>query len=251
MALFSAAKTMDIIIGIDLHKVIIPPPLTPVPDIPHFYFGPIYLWHTPAFPKIDVFINGMPACATGAMGYYFHIPTFLPCPPSMFNVKYWKKKYLKNVVLGLLTSISMSVINMICNLIDTSSKGPTKCFMKDITPSTWEKIKNSFSDYTKWQTWVQLLMPPTPYPVGNGSTAVGSPNVTVNGGPLAIVGPLVATSCSELSVVPNAMTLGFSNVMVGVSFTDFIKELAKSMAQSAFSTLVEGKLEKINIFKPD
>jgi hypothetical protein len=62
---------------------------------------------------------------------------------------------------------------------------------------------------------------------------VGSPNVTVNGGPLAFVAPLVATSCSDIPIVPNAMTLGFSNVMVGVSFADMARAIAVNAAQGA------------------
>ena len=69
-----------------------------------------------------------------------------------------------------------------------------------------------FASYSQWQTWVKLLMPPLPYPGAQGSVAVGSPNVTVNGGALAFVGPLLATSCSDIPMVPNAATLGFSNV---------------------------------------
>ena len=37
-------------------------------------------------------------------------------------------------------------------------------------------------------------------------TAIGSPNVTVNGGPLAFVAPLMAASCTDLIIVPNAAT---------------------------------------------
>jgi hypothetical protein len=78
-------------------------------------------------------------------------------------------------------------------------------------------------------------MPPIPYPGAQGSTAVGSPNVTVNGGPLAFVAPLVATSCSDIPVVPNAVTLGFSNVMVGVTIAQLIRGIAVSTAQAGIA----------------
>ena len=51
----------------------------------------------------------------------------------------------------------------------------------------------------------------------DGSTAVGSPNVTVNGGPLAFCFPSRAESSSDIPVVPNGAPIGFSNVMVGNS----------------------------------
>src|SRR5262249_58865297 len=103
------------------------------------------------------------------------------------------------------------------------------------TAATWESVKGSFSSLTKWPTWVKLLLPPLPYPGDQGSSAVGSPNVTVNGGPLGFVAPLVATSCSDIPIVPNAMTLGFSNVMVGVSFSDLLRGIAVSTAQAGVS----------------
>jgi hypothetical protein len=113
-------------------------------------------------------------------------------------------------------------------------------FIKDVTgidtsskAALWESVKGSFASFTQWQTWVKLLMPPIPYPGAQGSTAVGSPNVTVNGGPLAFVAPLVATSCSDIPIVPNAMTLGFSNVMVGVSFADMARGLAVNATRGA------------------
>jgi hypothetical protein len=60
-------------------------------------------------------------------------------------------------------------------------------------------------------------MPATKYSqIGaDGSTAVGNPNVTVNGGPLAFCFPSRAETGSDIPVVPNGGPLGFGNVMVG------------------------------------
>src|SRR5262249_35477046 len=125
-------------------------------------------------------------------------------------------------------------------------------FLKDVTgidtsstASTWETVKGSFSSLTKWPTWVKLLLPPLPYPGDQGSSAVGSPNVTVNGGPLGFVAPLVATSCSDIAVVQNAMTLGFSNVMVGVSFAALVRGVAVSAAQAGVSAGVGYGVSKL------
>jgi hypothetical protein len=118
--------------------------------------------------------------------------------------------------------------------IDTSSKA-----------TTWSTIQGSFAAFTKWQTWVKLLMPPIPYPGAQGSVAIGSPNVTVNGGPLAFVAPLMATSCSDIPIVPNAMTLGFSNVMVGVTFAAMLRGIAVNAAQGAVSLGVQKGAAKL------
>jgi uncharacterized Zn-binding protein involved in type VI secretion len=239
MPLWPAVKLMDTVVGVDVHAV------APVPGIPvHPYFGPIYLWPSPQFPMANVLINGLPACSVGAMGYFAHVPQGVPVPPTPTNCPYWKR-YLTNVAMGLtlmgLTVLANIAIAAIAAMIPKPKSAED--FIKDVTgidttstATTWQTISSSFASFTQWQTWAKLLMPPLPYPGAQGSTAVGSPNVTVNGGPLAFVAPLVATSCSDIPVVPNAMTLGFSNVLVGVSFAQLARGIAVSMAQSAIST---------------
>lgn len=247
MPLWPAAKLMDSIVGIDVHAV------APIPGIPiHPYFGLIYLWHTPKFPMADTFINNMPACTVGSMGYSVHIPQGVPVPPTPTNSPYWKR-YLTNIAMGAtlmgLTIFANMAIAGIAALIPKpkSAEG----FIKDVTgidttttATAWTTIQTSFSALTKWQTWVKLLMPPIPYPGAQGSTAVGSPNVSVNGAPLAFVAPLMATSCSDIPIVPNAATIGFSNVLVGVSISAMIKGVAVSMVQNAMQVGMQKGVKK-------
>jgi len=251
MPLFPAVKLMDNVIGVDFHTVLVPPSPAPVPMVPHPYIGMVFLWNTPQFPAFKsglVLINGMPACTVGAMGYSAHIPMLLPAPPTFTNLMTYWRHHLVNVpkALGLmlLTTFANIAIAGISALIPKPASADS--FMKDVTgidtgsrASAWESVKGSFSAFTQWQTWVHLLLPPIPYPGSQGSTAVGSPNVTVNGGHLAFVAPLVAASCSELPVVPNAATLGFSNVMVGVSIAALVREIAVHAAQGAVAAAVQ------------
>jgi hypothetical protein len=248
MPLFPAAKLMDTVLGVDVHAV------APIPGIPvHPYFGPIYLWHSPKFPMANVLINGMPATGVGAMGYFFHVPQGVPVPPTPTNTPYWKR-YLTNAAMGLvlmgLTILANIAIAAIAAVIPKPKAAED--FIKDVTgidttssATALQSISASFAAFTQWQTWVKLLMPPIPYPGAQGSTAVGSPNVTVNGGPLAFVAPLVGTSCSDIPVVPNAATLGFSNVMVGVSIAALIRGIAVASAQSAVSAGVGAGVNKL------
>ncbi len=251
--LWPAAKMGDMVIGIDFHTVTIPP-APPIPMMPHPYFGSIFLWMTPAFPKIDILINGMPAAATGAMGYSMHIPQGIPTPPSMLNQMYWRRhllnipKQLMLVALTLLANLAIAGISSLFVKPDSA----TGRFIKDVTgintsswDGVWGSIKGSFAAYTKWQTWVKLLMPPIPYPGSQGSAAIGSPNVTVNGGPLAFVAPLMGASCSDLPIVPNAAPIGFSNVLVGVSLADMARAIAVRAAQSAVSMAVSAGVNRI------
>jgi len=242
--LWPASKMTDMVIGLDFHAVIIPPAPAPIPMVPHPYFGLIYLWMTPTFPSVNVLINGLPAITAGAMGYSVHVPMGLPAPPSMMNMMYWRRHLLnipKALMLVALTLMANLAIAGISSLF-VQPNSATGRFVKDVTGvdtsswgGVWGSIKGSFAAYTKWSTWVKLLMPPIPYPGGQGSAAIGSPNVTVNGGPLAFVAPLMATSCSDLIIVPNAATVGFSNVMVGVSIADMARALAVNAAQGAVS----------------
>jgi hypothetical protein len=233
--LWPATKLMDMVIGVDVHAVI---------GVPiHPYFGTIFLWHQPNFPVANVFINGMPACTVGAMGYSAHIPQGAPIPPTPTNCPYWKR-YLTNILMGMVLMTLTVLANIAIAAIATLMPKPKSAegFIHDVTgintsstAAFYQSVQSAFTGLTKWPSWGKLLMPPLPYPGAQGSSAVGSPNVTANGGPLGFVAPLVATSCSDIPVVPNAMTLGFSNVMVGVTMSQLMMGIAVHAAQAAIS----------------
>jgi hypothetical protein len=247
--LFPAAKLMDSVVGLflDFHSVIIPP-APPTPLIPHSYAGKLFLWNTPQFPVFKsgiVLINMVPACTVGAMGYGCHAPMLIPGPTFTNLMTYWRHHLVmipKALILMLLTTFANIAIGALASVIIKTCKiGPTSSeFMKDVTgvddrKQGWQAIKGSFASYSNWFTWVHLLIPPAPYPVGQGSTAVGSPTVTVNGGPLAFVCPLVAASCSDLPFIPNAHVLGFTNVFVGVKAADVAWGIAVHSAQQGIA----------------
>jgi hypothetical protein len=178
------------------------------------------------------------------MGYSGHIPQGAPVPPTPPNLPYWKR-YLMNVLMGLvlvgLTVFVARVIAGIASLVKIIP-GPVKDFINEVAgidpahpKSTWDAIKGAYPPTTNWFTWLKFLIPPLPFPVAHGSTSVGSPNVQVNGGPLAFVAPLVANSCSDIPVVPNALTVGFSNVMVDMSLKDLAHAVLVQMGRSAIT----------------
>jgi uncharacterized Zn-binding protein involved in type VI secretion len=238
--LWPAAKMTDMVIGIDKHT------LKKSPNHIHPYFGLLYLWHTPKFPSSNVFINGQPALGVGAMGYSIHYPQGTPVKPE--NDDYWKR-YLINIPMSFCLMMLKTVTHMalagILSFMPRSQASDK--FVRDVTGidisdrrQIWKAIGNNLKQYTQWQTWVKLLIPPLPYIGSQGSTAVGSPNVMVNGAPLAFAAPLVGTSCSEkpLIIIPNACVLGFSNVFVGVSTEELVQGLAVNAAQSAIQAKV-------------
>lgn len=255
MPLFPAAKLMDSVIGVDFHTVII---VAPVPMVPHPYIGKLMLWNTPQFPTFSgglVLINGMPACTVGAMGYSAHIPMGAPAPPTFTNLMTYWRHHLVNIpkILGFMMKMifaNLAIAGIAAAIASVSKKdgagAATADFMKEVAgidinsrTSAWDVIKTSFSAFTQWQTYVHLLLPPIPFPGSQGSTAIGSPNVTVNGGHLAFVGPLVAASCSEIPFVPNSNVLSFSNVLVGVSIADLVRGIAVHGAKAGVAAAVQ------------
>ena len=237
---FPAVSMGSMVVGVDLHALVVPPAPAPAPN-PRTPVGPLLLWTTPRFPMSNVFVNGMPACTVGAVGYSLHPPLGAPVNPT--NMGYWKR-YLTNVAMGTVLMALTTFANMAIAALSALVPKPkfAEDFIKDVTgidtgssAAFVETCKASFATYTQWMTWAKLLMPPLPFPGSQGSVAVGSPNVTANGGALAFVGPLLATSCSDIPVVPNAATLGFSNVMVGVSIGDLVRGIAVSAAQAGVS----------------
>jgi len=129
MPLWPAAKFMDNFIGIDAHAV------APIPGIPvHPYFGLIYLWSDPTLPRASVFINSMPACSVGAMGYSVHIPQGVPVPPTPTNCPYWKR-YLTNIPMALTLMTLTILANIATAAIAAVIPKPNAAegFLKDVT----------------------------------------------------------------------------------------------------------------------
>ena len=247
---FPAVSMFSGIIGMDVHTLIIPPAPAPIPT-PSPYAGVIHLWMTPQFPMVNVFVNSTPACAVGAMGYSMHVPMGAPVLP--LNTTYWTR-YLTHVAMGLtlagLTIFANMAIAALASLLPLPKAAES--FVKDVTGiDTSDSLAfcnttmAAFASFTQWQTWVKLLMPPIPYPGAQGSTAIGSPNVTINGGAMAFICPLAATSCSDIPIVPNAMTIGFTNVLVGISVGDLVRALAVSAAQAGIQTGLSKGVEKL------
>lgn len=247
---FPVAKLMDTVIGADFHTVFIPPAPAPAPWIPHAYMGCLLLWNTPKFPAFSsglVLVNGIPACTVGAMGYGCHLPILIPGPTFTNLLTYWRH-HIVNIPKALGFMLKLVFANLAISAIagavaavaPKGAGGAAASFMYDVAgvdpdsrKSAWDVVKANFAAGTQWQTYVHLLIPPAPYPVGQAATAIGSPKVTVNGGHIAMVGPLMAHSCSELPLVPNACVLGSTNVFVGMSIGDLVRAIVVQAAKGA------------------
>jgi hypothetical protein len=246
MANFPAATMMTPVLGLDFHKVIVPPP---TPPLPHVFIGPLFLWMTPKWPVLgNVLINLKPAACVGSMGFGPHIPMGAPSPEGATNTAYWKR-WLMNAIMAIVLVIGTTLANMAIGFFASFlPKGSSsEAFLKKVTGiqasekmSAWNVLKSNVQAHMNFTAWIKLLMPPMPYPVGHGSVALGSPGVRVNEGLLGFVCPLAAISCTEFPfiIAPNAMPLGFSNVMVGVSGAAILEQLTVGAAQRGVSGLV-------------
>ena len=170
---------------------------------------------TPSFPKMNVLINGMPACATGDGPQRPRSDGF-PAPPSLLNLSYWRRQ-------------SRTSRKRDAGRADTA--GEHGDFGDPVARETRFRHRKVISrtgvDTSSWSEREhgqgQLLC------LHSGLTdqaadaadslsrqpgsAIGSPSVTVNGGPLAFVAPLMGTSCG-LIMCPTRCRLG-SATMVG------------------------------------
>jgi len=171
----------------------------------------------------------------------------------MLNMDYFRRHLLtipKTLVLIALTLAANVAISMVSSIF-IDPKSETGKFVKDVTGidlteegGVINSIKGGLSSYTQWQTWVKFLIPPLPFPGAQGSSAIGSPTVQVNGGALGFVAPLMSVSCTEFIWVPNAATIGFSNVMVGVTVASMVRGIAVNAAQAAVSAGVSAGVER-------
>jgi hypothetical protein len=133
------------------------------------------------------------------------------------------------------------------------AKSETAEFVQEVTGTALSleggvktAVQGGLSAYTKWQTWAKFLIPPLPFPGGQGSVAIGSPNVQVNGGPLGFVAPLMSVSCTDFIWVPNAATISFSNVRVGVSVVAMVRAIGVHAAQTGISKAVAHGVGKLS-----
>jgi hypothetical protein len=254
MALFPATTMMTPVVGLDFHKVIIPPaPITP--PLPHASIAPILLWLTPKWPVMNVLVNYMPAACSGSIGYGVHIPLGAPGPEGATNTAFWKR-WLLNIPMALVLILATTLANLIVAGIAAAigkwHKG-TEAFLVKVTgidASSKKALLNSIQaqvdSYKNFSTWIKLLMAALPYPVAHVSQALGSTGVKVHGGLFGFTMPGSAISCTEIPFIlaPNAMPLGSKNVLVGVSAAAILEQLAVGFLQRGIGALAAKGVER-------
>jgi uncharacterized Zn-binding protein involved in type VI secretion len=237
---FPAAKLGDTIMGLDFHtttQTIVPP--VPCPFFPHPFVGSIMLWHSPDWPMANVFVSGIPVATVGAKSISAHIPLpppAVPTPPPQITMK-WYLTNLATVALSSVFSLILSLIGSATGTAVPTARCPDSELPQSVTnKSAWQTITSGLG-MSSWLQIFQKLLPPVVFPIAEANCSIGSPTVTVNGAPMAMVGPLFACSCTQppTSLAPNAAVMGFSTVMVGLTFTELITQLFWNSANAAAS----------------
>ena len=221
----------------DVHAQVIPP-APPVP-VPAPYAGSIFMWTSPKFPMANVLINSKPACTVGAMGYSVHIPgrprasheyhvlDALPHPRGHGTDPrrpHHLRQYGHRRLCRPLIPKPPAAADFIKDVtgIDSSS---TMSFMTTASAS--------FASFTQWQTWAELPHAAPALPGLPGLDGGGQPQCHRQRRRPGLRGASGGDIVQRYPGGADAATLGFSNVMVGVSIGAPIKGIAVSAAQNA------------------
>jgi len=248
--LFPAAKFCDTIVGVDAHTTLVPAPPAPAPIpapmVPHPYVGAVFLWNSPLFPAANVFINGMPAVTVGAKSISFHFPTppgvWWLRPPTCFMK--WFLTHVGTIALSTVFSTLTAAAGAMLGIgVPNTRQAASEIDPPLKNPDFWTAIQGALPQMN-WMSIFRMVLPPVVLPVAEADISLGSPTVTVNGAPLAFIGPLTAGSCSDLPIIPNANTIGFSNVMVGLTLKELLMQIAWNAANAATSLLASKLAER-------
>ena len=169
----------------------------------------------------------MPAVTVGAKSISCHFPT----PPGVFWVRpptcfmKWFLTHVGTVALGTIFSTLTAAAGAMLGVQVPTTRQPTGELPPQDNGNFWQNVQAQLASMN-WMTLFKSLLPPVILPVAEANISMGSPTVTVNGAPLAYIGPLTSGSCSDLPMVPNANTMGFSNVMVGITVKEMLMQFA-------------------------
>ena len=246
---FPATKLLDPIMGLDFHTTLpapLVPPLPPIPFFPTPFMGPILIDF-----KATVLINFLPAAGSGATALGFHMP---PLPWLWPPISH--RPLITAAIMALITAPFTAMLEMARGkmvALAAASGNPTfqRGFVADFIGSSHVPPADQTAQGTSYSpaggdqgsfsftrlfpmfgspgAFLGFLAGLLPLPIANASVAIASPTVTVCDTPLGLMIPMGAKSCSDIPVVPNAMVLGFSNVLTGMSIGDFLGALAWNM----------------------
>ncbi|MEZ4469848.1 MAG: phage baseplate assembly protein V [bacterium] len=252
---FPATKLLDPIMGLDFHTTLpapLVPPLPPIPLFPTPFMGPILIDF-----KATVLINFMPAAGAGATALGFHMP---PLPWLWPPISH--RPMITAAIMALMTAPFNAMLEMARGKVlalASASGNPVfqRGFVADFVGSSHANVNAGsvtsagktysvsasgqgqfaftriFPMFSSGQAFLGFLASLLPLPIANASVSIASPTVSVCDAPLGLMIPLGCNSCSDIPVVPNAMAMGFSNVLTGMSIGDFLGALAWGMVQGA------------------
>lgn len=240
---FPAAKMLDMVLGMDIHPHLPPPPATvPVP-IPAMFAGPIVLNTQPT-----VLVNFMPSAGAGATALGFH-----PFPPLMWAPV--PGGILRAALMALIGGAAQAAAGLAVAAIAGVAGAPAAAahpngfwsgFLSQPAASAggdtpmWQRLMPAFGSP---MSFISFLAQCLPLPMATAQTTIASPSVLAADSPMGMAMPMGGNSCSMIPIVPNANVLGFSNVLVGMSVSQLLGVIAWNFVSGGVSELTKKGVE--------
>ncbi len=223
---FQCTKSLDVIMGLDFHGALPTPPAIPAPFpmMPHGFINPIMI-----DTKGTVLINGTPAAGAGATAVGCHMPPSLPLPWTPMPITF-RGLITAAIVAGFLPAIIAAgsmVAGLLGSLVGSATPESVLLAGADDAGGAAERwFMRAFPMFQSFGAFMGMLAGLLPYPIANGSITIGSPNVLAEDTPMSMGTMPFCNTCSDLPIVPNAMVIASSNVMVGIDLAAVVEQLA-------------------------
>lgn len=243
-AVMPSPKMLDMLMGADFHNQAPGAALAPFPLAPHAFVLPLLL-----DTKTTVLVNCMPAGTSGSTAVGVHIPptyapAFVPIPMTY-------RMIINSAIVALFVPAVMALGGLAVGLAQAHMAGtnPQAVLMAGASSggeAAWRWFRGAFPMTQSWGAFVAFLAGLMPYPVANGSISIGSPSVTAEDSPMSLTMQMFGNSCSDVPIVPNAMVMGGSNVMVGITLSAYLQQLAMQVVKGLLTKAGGKAMEKLN-----
>jgi len=233
---FPTTRNLDVLMGLDYHSVAPTPPIMPAPFpfMPHGFINPICIDTKPT-----VLVAGTPVAGVGATAVGIHIPVY-PAPWTPIPIT------PRGAITGAIVASALPAIiaagSLALGMISAAMGGadPRGVLMAGAdSPSgaAQQWFTRAFPQFSSFGAFMGLLAGLLPYPIANGSMTIGAPNVLAEDAPMSMGAMPFANTCSDIPIIPNAMAMASSPVLVGIDLKGVVDQL---VMQAIFGGIAMG-----------
>ncbi len=215
-----ATKMLDPIMGFDAHTTgPAPIPAPPIPFHPFANINPILL-----DVRLNTLVNFRPAAGSGATSVGVHMPP-IPVPPWP-PIPLTFRPMLVSALTALFLAPFSAAVEMVRGMVSANQATESPQAVQTVEDGSkphW--FFRTFPMFASPGNFIMFLVGLLPFPVANGSISIASPSVQWNDTPAGLAIMPFCNTCSDIPVVPNAMVMTFSNVMVGIDLAAILDQL--------------------------